>query len=647
MSCRHHITFAFGVICGVLLFSCGTVLAQEQKHDQQQLRDWFERAEQIAHRPNSSEFHLLKKRLQDYPLWPYVSYKTLLKFPYLSNENAIARFLKNYANTPMDRPLRRKWLKHLVRQKRSELFIKYYADVNDTGLYCHYLRYQVDKNGLSPYLSQIQELWVVGKSQPNECDPLFKKWKDRGNRTIELVYQRIALAANGGSSTLIPYLKRLLPEQEQYLADLWLSVRRSPSLLTRHSKFHGVKPKIESEILTYGLKRLIWRNEDLALKTWAKYKKAFSFSAEQKHQITERFAIALASKNHPQASVWLQRASSNATNPDVMRWHLTEVLRVEDWHHALQVLRSAPATEADDLSFKYWEARALEFLGNQQVAGAMMQEIAQNRHYYGFMASGKMHQGVNLQDQPFQISNKILDNLMAKPAMQRIEEFVQLGRKTSARREWNMLFPSLPQEQQQLAAMLASKWLWHDQAIHAFSQAGYLDDVSRRFPLAYKQDLISSSKRNQINPAWAFAIARRESSFKSDARSGAGAYGLMQVLPSTAQYLLKQKIPARKLFNAKYNVDMGTQYLNYLMNKMGSNTVLATASYNAGWRRVRNWVPKDSKIPADIWIETIPFKETRNYVKAVLAYKQIYHHLLGEKQNYFEQYANMKIGKGS
>lgn len=635
---------ALSLIAVALMTISSAVYAQDESKEKQQLRDWFERAEQIAHRPNSSEYHLLKKRLTDYPLWPYVKYKTLLKYPYISNEKSISQFLEDYSNTPMEKPLRKKWLTHLARQKRDDLFVKYYEDVGDTGLYCQYLRYKVQEEGVSGYLDKIQSLWVVGKSQPKECDPLFSQWKDTGARTQDVVLQRIALAADGGSSTLIPYLKRLLTPQQQYLADLWLSVRRSPSKLTRLSTFKGANRKIETDILTYGFKRLIWRDADLALKTWSNYKKRFPFSAHQKQQITERFAIALASKDHADAKVWLERASSNATNPDVMRWHLTEVLRQQDWHYALQVLRGAPDTQSDELSLQYWEARALEFLGNQEVANGMLQNIAQNRHYYGFLASGKMNLDINLQDHPFLVSEKSLKTLMAMSAMQRIAEFVQLGRKTSARREWNLLFPKLSTDHQQLAAMLASQWQWHDQAIHAFSRSGYLDDVTRRFPMAYKQDLVSSAQRNQINPAWAFAIARRESSFKSDARSGAGAYGLMQVLPSTAQYLQKQKIKARKLFDAKYNVEMGTQYLNYLMNKMDSNTVLATASYNAGWRRVKNWIPQDQPMPADIWIETIPYKETRNYVKAVLAYKQIYHHLLGEDRNYFEDYARMEIG---
>lgn len=626
----------------ILIFTVSASLgAQPAKPEQ--LRSWFERAEQIAHRPNSSEYQLLKRNLKDYPLWPYVTYKTLLRYPYISNENAIAEFLKDYSDTPMERPLRRKWLEHLARQERGDLFLKYYADVSDTALLCERIRFDVERHGVTDYLDEIQALWLNGKSQPNECDPLFDMWRDAGRRTTELVLQRIELAADGGSSTLIPYLKRLLPETEQYLADLWLAVRRSPVMVTRQSPFTGVRPEIETRILTYGLRRLIWRDEDRALEAWRDYAREFSFSAQQKQAITQRFAIALASKNHPQAELWLERASV-FQDEDVLRWHLTQVLREQDWENVLEVLRNKPASAEDELTYQYWEARALELLGNRQSANELLQQIAQNRHYYGFMASGKLARKVSLQDRPFLQNEQHLAQLLAMPAMQRIMEFVQLERKTSARREWNMLFPGLPTELKQLAAALASQWGWHDQAIHAFSSSGYLDDVARRFPLAYKNDLISSAERHAVDPAWAFAIARRESSFKADARSGAGAYGLMQVLPSTVQYMEKRKIRARQLFDAQFNVDMGTQYMNYLMKRMEENTVLATASYNAGWHRVKTWIPESQAMPADIWIETIPYRETRNYVKAVLAYKQIYHLLLGNDDNFFEDFARMHIG---
>ncbi|MEO0369124.1 MAG: lytic transglycosylase domain-containing protein [Pseudomonadota bacterium] len=156
-----------------------------------------------------------------------------------------------------------------------------------------------------------------------------------------------------------------------------------------------------------------------------------------------------------------------------------------------------------------------------------------------------------------------------------------------------------------------------------------------------------TTKSQDIDPAWAFAIARRESSFMADANSGAGARGLMQLLPSTVNFITKKKVKSRKLFEPAFNIQQGTQYMRYLMDRMGNNAVLATASYNAGWSRVKNWVPKDDAVPLDIWVETIPFKETRNYVKAVLAYQQIYSRLLGEEDNLFHRLADMEISQNT
>ena len=202
----------------------------------------------------------------------------------------------------------------------------------------------------------------------------------------------------------------------------------------------------------------------------------------------------------------------------------------------------------------------------------------------------------------------------------------------------------LNQEQKVTAAVFANELGWHDQAIFGFSKAGYLDDIARRFPMPFDVHLEFNAKKNNIDLAWAFAIVRRESSFMPDAASGVGALGLMQVLPGTARYLEKKKVSRTTLFNPGENVALGTRYMRYLLDKMHDNPILATASYNAGWRRVKKWLPETEPMPIDLWIETIPYKETRNYVKAVLAYKQIYSQHLGGVDNSFKELANMKLG---
>ena len=625
------------------VFNVQLALAQDVLTREQQ-RKIFIKAERLAHNPNSSAYKTAMKQLDSYPLKPYVNLKTLSKFPFMANKKQIESFLVEYESSPLDRPLRKKWLAYLAKQNQPELFKHFYRDMGNVTLNCKYaeMLLQADPSNTEAF-ELAANLWVVGKSQPNDCDALFKKWQKAGKRTTDLVWKRLSLAADGGKHSLIPYLKTLLPKDQQYLADLWLKVRRSPSQVSRLSNFPAKYPEQETEILVYGLKRLISNNRDLALRTWEKLSSRFIFSTAQQKQISHRFAIFLALADHDKAEVWLEKATNFEPDAELLRWHLAHVLRKQNWQNALDVIDLVPGDSAEDNVFQYWRAQAYEKIGAKQLAEQGLQKLAKQRHYYGFLASGKLSEMASLNDNPLRIAQGEIDELAALPAAQRAFEFRKLGRNLSARREWIFLQSQLTQQQKLTAAVLASQQKWHDQAIFGFSKAGYLDDLSRRFPMPFDSQLQSNAKKNNIDLAWAYAIVRRESSFMPDAASHAGALGLMQVMPGTARYLAKKKVKRSTLFNPNRNVELGTQYMRYLMDKMDNNPILATASYNAGWRRVKQWLPEKGNIPLDLWIETIPFKETRNYVKAVLAYQQIYSQHLGGSENLFKELATMEI----
>lgn len=631
--------------CFVILtvFSVQLALAQDRLTREQQ-REIFIKAEGLAHNPNSRIFKKAMKQLEGYPLKPYVELKTLSKFHFMANKKPIEDFLAKYEASPLDRPLRKKWLTYLAKQNQPELFRHFYRDMGNAVLNCRYADILLQKDPSSAQAFELAEkLWVVGKSQPKACDALFKKWQKAGKRTTELVWKRLSLAANGGNHTLIPYLKTLLPKKQQYLADLWLKVRRSPSQVSRLSSFPAKYPEQETEILVYGLKRLISNDRDLALRSWHKLSSKFTFSAAQQKQISHRFAIFLALADHEQADIWLEKATNFEPDAELLRWHLAHVLRQQDWQHALDVIGFVPAEISDGNVFQYWKAQAYEKLGAKELANQGLQKLAKQRHYYGFLASGKLAEKASLNDNPLLIAQGDMDELAALPAAQRAFEFRAIGRSLSARREWFFLQSQITQQQKLTAAVLASQENWHAQAIFGFSKAGYLDDLSRRFPMPFDSQLQSNAKKNNIDVAWAYAIVRRESSFMPDAASHAGALGLMQVMPGTARYLAKKKVKRNSLFNPNRNVELGTQYMRYLMDKMDNNPILATASYNAGWRRVKQWQPEKENMPLDLWIETIPYKETRNYVKAVLAYQQIYSQHLGGSENLFKELATMEI----
>jgi soluble lytic murein transglycosylase len=625
------------------VFNVQLVLAQDLLSREQQ-RKVFIKAESLAYNPNSSAYKKAMKQLEGYPLKPYVELKTLSNFPYMANKKQIESFLSKYEFSPLDRPLRKKWLAYLEKQNQPELFRHFYRDMGNVASNCRYAEMLLETDPLDAQALKLAEnLWVVGKSQPNDCDALFKMWQKAGKRTTDLVWKRLSLAADGGNHLLIPYLKTLLPSDQQYLADVWLKVRRSPSQVSRQSNFPGLYPDMETEILVYGLKRLISNNRDLALRTWDKLTRKFEFSAVQQKQISHKFAIFLALANHQQAEFWLQKATSLEPDAELLRWHLAHVLRQQNWQDALDVISLIPDESANDNVFQYWKAQAYEKLGAKELAVQGLHELAKQRHYYGFLASGKLSENASLNDNPLLIPKGEIDEVAALPSAQRAFEFRKLGRNLSARREWIFLQTQLTQQQKITAAVLASQQNWHDQAIFGFSNAGYLDDLSRRFPMPFDSQLQSNAKKNNIDVAWAYAIVRRESSFMPDAASHAGALGLMQVMPGTARYLAKKKIRISSLFNPNRNVELGTQYMRYLMDKMDNNAILATASYNAGWRKVQQWLPEKDNMPLDLWIETIPYKETRNYVKAVLAYQQIYSQHLGGSENLFKKLASMEI----
>ncbi|MCW8833295.1 MAG: lytic transglycosylase domain-containing protein, partial [Colwellia sp.] len=328
----------------------------------------------------------------------------------------------------------------------------------------------------------------------------------------------------------------------------------------------------------------------------------------------------------------------------MLQWRLSQALKTQDWQRLIVELKQLPTKHKDELQWKYWYARALIATDAKQRGEYLLEQLANERHYYGFLAASYLQTPVSMQDKPLSFTLAEKRQVINKPAAKRAFEFYYLGKHVKARSEWNFLISQLSKREQLIAAKVANENQWFDRTIFTLASAGYLDDVDLRFPKAFDKEINLYANDQKINPAWAFAIARRESSFMADAHSPAGARGLMQLMPNTAKNLKQGKISRSYLLNANNNIALGTQYLKILLDKNKGNQVLATAAYNAGPYRVRHWLKDVDIMPADIWIETIPFKETRNYVKSVLAYQEIYQHEPGQVSRVFEQVINMSIG---
>ena len=614
---------AFSFLLYSLIFSF-FASPMSQAKEEHAMRSTFLNAEKQVWQPDSPTYKSLYNQLHFYPLQPYLDQKRLMDKIRLSDAEEISAFLDKYKGTPLDWPLRKKWLNYLAKRKRKALFLKFFKANNDAKLNCTQLIYQLDA-GMpeNVVLPQATKWWLVGKSQDKACDPLFAKWRAAGYQTKELVWQRVALAADGGKHTLIPYLTKLLPKEERYLATLWHKVRRDPANITRLSRFSKFNDK-EAQIFSYGLKRLIWRAPNNAISAYEKGIDKFPLSKADIAEINARFAVALASKNHKKADVWLAKVEEQHLTTNLIQWKLANVLKTGDWQRIQQELLALPESKQSSLQWQYWYAKSVYESGNVEQATSLFESLATNRHYYGFLAASHLGQNVNLQDAPLSFTEQEKQQALALPSAKRALELFHLERYNQARKEWNYWLSKLSDRQKLAAAYIAYENKWFDRPIFTLAKEGYLNDVSLRFPMAYAEDITQYSKKHNIDATWAFAIARRESSFMRDAHSSVGARGLMQIMPATAKQLEKRTISNRYLYNAKNNINLGTKYLRRLLDRNRGNAILATASYNAGPYRVKQWLAKSKPLPADVWIETIPFKETREYVKSVLAYQQIY-----------------------
>ncbi|MFD2165806.1 transglycosylase SLT domain-containing protein [Thalassotalea euphylliae] len=623
----------FLTTCAAVLFH-HTVVAKDINSQ----RKTFLKAEKNVWQANSPTYKALYNQLHFYPLQPYLDQKRLIHNIRLKDASEIEEFLNEYESTPLDWPLRKKWLNYLAKRERKAMFLKFFKPNSNAKLNCTKLRYQLDAGvPQTTVLPEVSQWWLVGKSQDKACDPLFKLWQKAGYRTSDKVWKRIGLAADGGKHTLIPYLTGLLPPEEQYLGKLWHKVRRDPAHITKLSRFTYFNDK-ETQIMAYGLKRLIWRDPDRALKTFKKAETKFPFTQKQRDYLASRFALALASKQHVAATEWLDKVPESYLDSNLVQWKLTNALQTQNWKTIYDTLMSLPESKKNTAQWLYWHARSLEVLERKEEAALAFKELAQKRHYYGFLAAKHINQPIQLQHEPLIYSDEQKLKALNNDAAKRAFELFHLERYSHARKEWNYWLSNLPQSEKLLAAMIAYDKEWYDRPIFTLAAQGYLDDVELRFPMAYQADIEKFSSKYDIDASWAFAIARRESSFMPDAHSGAGARGLMQIMPATAKQLKKGSVSNRYLLNATNNINLGTKYLKQLLDRNNGNAILATASYNAGPYRVKEWLKRGDALPADIWIETIPFKETREYVKSVMAYQQIYQEKLKlSHQSPFEQ----------
>jgi len=592
-------------------------------------------AEQALKRGQLGKYQTLEKRLRDYPLYPYLKYHEIKRKLSSSDYRDIHRFLQDYPGTPLAIRLQNAWLKSLARKQQWQTLIDNFYYTNDVGLQCDFARALLAKQQQDRAYAVLEGIWLTGDSLSSSCDQPITHWHQSGKLSQQLVWERIRLAMQSRHTQLALYLSKYLAKPDQFWVRMWAKVRRNPEFVLQvYDRFKGTDSQPLRWVIGDGLRRMAHKDATTAAKLWHEWHGQFQFSKTEEDRIERRLSLSLIKENPEANHSWLSQLKLTTDEKRINELYILTAFQDQDWETAIDWLDRLNDTDRHSDRWRYWRGRALESMGRLDEARSLYLVNADNRGYYGFLSADRAGMDYRLDHRPLISTNKDLSTVAQIPAIERARELYAINQVVDARREWSYALHHLSKPQLLVAAQLAHEWNWHDRAIITLAQAEYWDDLEKRFPLAHRDLVLNHAQRQQINPAWAFAIIRQESAFTKDARSHAGALGLMQLLPRTARQVaraLRLRFRSHDLLNASTNVQLGINYLRHVSDAFKGNNVLATAAYNAGGHRVREWLPKNGSIPADVWVEAVPFDETRDYLKRVLSYTVIYEQRLGQR----------------
>ena len=566
--------------------------------------------------------------LASHPLYGWVEYAGLRRnIDTLSNAQAQA-FLNRYRGQAVAEAFREAWLAALSRREDWPAFRAAWSPwIKGTPLRCTELNArQATGNSDAQWTSDAQAIWrSTGKPLPSECDAPFAVLAAKGGLPPALRWERIDLAAGEWNAAEMRDAARGLPADELALANDYASFMDA----VNERALAWPKTQRSRWIASQGLARLGKSVPATAELQLPKYAQALGFSDADRGRVLYQVALWTVASYGPDSARRLAAVPDAAYDDKLHEWQVREALARSDWKAALAAIRRMGDKQRSDSRWTYFEARLLELTGDKAGAQAAYQRAAREPQFHGFLAADRINQPYALCPWIPHDSDAAKAAVARDPALVRAMALYRIDRGNWAQREWDDALSHFDDTQRRLAVEVAQDNGWFDRAVFSL---GKTPDEQRlyelRFPLHHDATIRREAAKNNLDPAWIAAEIRAESVFNPNARSGANAMGLMQVLPGTGMTVARQiGVPwggAQSLYDPDTNIVLGSAYLRQLLDKYGGQPYFAIAGYNAGPAPLARWQSQRPGMDPDFWIETISYKETREYVARVLAFSTVY-----------------------
>ncbi len=613
-------------VCLVL----GAASASADSLDAQRAR--YQQIKQAWDNKQMATVDQLMPTLRDYPLYPYLAYRALTQDLSQVSAQQIKLFLQQYPTLPPARSLPARYVNELARREDWITLLAFSPQPpQPVAARCNYYYAQYATGHAAQAWQGAQTIWLSGQSLPASCDKLFEAWKGAGGQSSQAILARLRLALEKGNSGLVKYLLQQLPANYQTLTRSLTALQADPRQVEAFAR--AVSPSdFSRDVVEAAFTSLARQDADAARDRLPTLVRLQHIPAPQRQRMEETIAWRLMGSDASVADGrWRDAVIRRSHNSALLERRLRMALGSGDKAQVREWLGRLPASVRDKDEWRYWHAVTLIDQGKRSEGEGILRALTTQRGFYPMVAAQRL--GIPY---PLQVARAQRPDaaLAQEPAIARVRELMYWNMDNTARSEWNALVASKPRPQQEALARYALEQGWADLSVQATIVAKLWDHLQERFPLAWQQDFRTATDDKGITQSYAMAIARQESAWNPEARSSVGASGLMQLMPATAQHTAKMYNVSSyqnssQLLDPKTNIDLGTRYLEYVFQSLGRNRILASAAYNAGPSRVNTWLGNSAgRIDAVAFIESIPFSETRGYVKNVLAYDAYYRHFM-------------------
>ncbi|MGF1722255.1 murein transglycosylase [Vibrio kyushuensis] len=611
---------------------CGTSYAQSSS-DLSSQRELYQQAQELLDNHQVDQFRLMRSKIASYPLTPYVDYRAFFSELDSKSPTQVNDFIESYESFPFSYRIRAPYLDLLAKKGDWKTLLEFQTKPPKGETYlCHYYNAHSQVGDKEKAFEGAKKLWLSGGSVADACDPLFDAWDTAGLKTEQLVLERMLLAFKERNSNLMGYLmKQLNSPSAINQAKQMKSLYRNPESVGVFAK----KQKVNSynqQLSEYALKKLARKDVEKAQKVFDKVVEGQHYTLDKKQELADFIAFRLINTDSEELSKWRDKAIKTTENRSLIERRIRLAIQHVDWQGVQSWAALLPKSYQQDPRWQYWLGRSEIELGDAYSGHNRLEKIVGLRNFYSVAAAKEMKQSIQ-----YPVTTITLDKNRIqhhKAALARIQELIELDKITAAKSEWRWLLQRSGSKEKEMLAAYASIQRWHHLSVTASISAKMWDNTSIRFPIAHQQWFNLYANKHDIDPITLMSLARQESALDSEARSPVGARGIMQIMPSTAKYTAKKYQLSYQgkndLYEVGKNIEIGSHYLDGLLERYDNNRIFALAAYNAGPHRVTQWRKRtDEKLDAYAFIESIPFKETRGYVQNILMFETYYRDLMG------------------